>query len=471
MSRLSSFIGNDDRYTNVLAVSIMGIKSLRDALLAIDPGIFVPVRNNARYQHVMIDGNAQLHTAVHRMKGKRLDDWVRVRKIVMQVFRNTLSQATPTVSLTVLLDGVAPVAKLREQRRRRAGCKPTDGSILLTPGTMFMKRISTDLASWLKTLVSPNVAIHVSGIDEPGEGELKMCRYCAGVSHNRRSVCCVSADHDMISIMMANPSMRHCSFVLQRSDGAVYVRFRRIHRFFSHPRDLTILCCLAGNDYLPRIGDTTIQRIFRAYMDLSGSTKHRFMLVDRSRSDGRPHGPSLQRLFRRLSTGRRPPRRSTPRQIQRYLDGLSWCCRQYCLGICEDPWFRTGPAVFPSEMTTGRLYFNPPTRSCYLTTAEAALVVVPPNCCEALLPSIRSWTEPTSPLHRWFVVQTCDDCVRLKQRLSAIGKRHGRNPSADTLKELREANRAMSLHQMQQHVDDRIDFNELLTNVVAAFDE
>ena len=95
----------------------------------------------------------------------------------------------PDSNIFIAFDGVAPVAKLEQQRGRRykswyqntvlhdihQGAKPDPwNTSAITPGTEFMNELNASMKSHFKKTPSSNVNVIVSGSDDPGEGEHKM---------------------------------------------------------------------------------------------------------------------------------------------------------------------------------------------------------------------------------------------------------------------------------------------------------
>lgn len=94
--------------------------------------------------------------------------------------REVVSLACPTTGVYIAIDGVVPMAKMRQQRLRRwkSVMLSTTPSIdawpknSITPGTIFMSKLGTALQS-LSTL-SSSLQWVLSSSDEPGEGEHKI---------------------------------------------------------------------------------------------------------------------------------------------------------------------------------------------------------------------------------------------------------------------------------------------------------
>ena len=113
---------------------------------------------------------------------------------VISYIRMMNNLVKPTKTLYIAVDGVAPMAKIKQQRLRRFRSavqaqeeaeikaqalghayvqEPRWDTTAITPGTQFMKALSAGLRAYAKA--NPNVV--VSPADEPGEGEQKIMEY------------------------------------------------------------------------------------------------------------------------------------------------------------------------------------------------------------------------------------------------------------------------------------------------------
>lgn len=84
-------------------------------------------------------------------------------------------QVAPKMGVFIAIDGVVPMAKMRQQRLRRfksiwSDSKKWDTNAI-TPGTEFMKKLHTSLTKMINKLELPWT---LSSSDEPGEGEHKI---------------------------------------------------------------------------------------------------------------------------------------------------------------------------------------------------------------------------------------------------------------------------------------------------------
>ena len=128
----------------------------------------------------------------------------------------------PTQTLYIAVDGVAPMAKIKQQRMRRFKsaiaaeeearirahakgvpyvAQPRWDSNAITPGTRFMANLATALRAYGKTVGENGRKVVVSPADEPGEGEQKIMDYVrASKPHD---VVVYGLDADLIVLSLA----------------------------------------------------------------------------------------------------------------------------------------------------------------------------------------------------------------------------------------------------------------------------
>lgn len=132
-------------------------------------------------------------------------------KYVVQVWQ--MANQPPEVFLAI--DGVVPMAKIKQQRLRRfksvwlteeekkEGTRENVASWdtnCITPGTSFMKR----LTARLQTLCEKHKHWSVSGADEPGEGEHKVMAKLRAREASQDPVLVYGLDADLILLTMLN---------------------------------------------------------------------------------------------------------------------------------------------------------------------------------------------------------------------------------------------------------------------------
>ena len=134
---------------------------------------------------------------------------------------NYITLIEPTKTIYIAFDGVAPFAKMKQQRTRRYKTSfmskisfgmevPKSGrnSAMITPGTDFMGLLSSRISHHFRhgELKYKVDKIIVSAADQPGEGEHKMFQYIRDNNSKDEIVAVYGLDSDLIML-----SIFHCS--------------------------------------------------------------------------------------------------------------------------------------------------------------------------------------------------------------------------------------------------------------------
>ena len=225
----------------------------------------------------------------------------------------------PTKTLYIAVDGVAPMAKIKQQRLRRfrsavqaeeeakirAEAKgvpynpqPRWDTNAITPGTQFMKALSFALRQFAKTHTSKALTTVVSPADEPGEGEQKIMEYIR--AHTPKDAVIYGLDADLIVLslwanatlgttlslfreeMEFNGSVKTNAvgdekFLYLLTDQLAQALYNKFQKTSSQPRaeflrDFVGMMSLLGNDFVPhgmvlKIKDDGIEALLRTYRD------------------------------------------------------------------------------------------------------------------------------------------------------------------------------------------------------------
>ena len=160
------------------------------------------------FDNLYLDMNGIIHQCSHpddnapspSERDMLLSIFAYIDRIVKQIVR-------PQKVLYIAVDGVAPRAKLNQQRSRRfaaakeasssgGGEEDVDGfdRNCITPGTSFMARIGDKLRGFIRWKIGQDPAwshlkVVYSGANVPGEGEHKIMQY---IRANRETVCFAS---------------------------------------------------------------------------------------------------------------------------------------------------------------------------------------------------------------------------------------------------------------------------------------
>ena len=292
----------------------------------------IPNINGVRFQYLLMDCNSIIYDEFRKMEEIRNDAPYIAKDLENSLIRNVIKKISeyityisPTKLVYIAFDGVAPLAKMEQQRTRRY-----KGSVLsninavvskkvivnkswstsnITPGTDFMKNLTKQIRKSFKGLDKHyNVKqIIVSGTDECGEGEHKMFK-CLRQSKitSEETVAVYGLDSDLIML-----SVFHCKYAknififrekpefgkhlipssANEEDECLFLNIQTFsqaileemhcdkhdsHRLY----DYIFMCFFLGNDFLPHfpslnIRTTGIDTLLTSYRNLIGKYNDR----------------------------------------------------------------------------------------------------------------------------------------------------------------------------------------------------
>jgi len=121
----------------------------------------------------------------------------------------------PTTTVYIAFDGVAPLAKMEQQRTRRykthymsqfgGSGKLKWNTSAITPGTAFMEKLSNKINAHFENQASKSVIVSCS--DQCGEGEHKLFEHCRNECAPTDNVAVYGLDADLIML-----SIFHCKY-------------------------------------------------------------------------------------------------------------------------------------------------------------------------------------------------------------------------------------------------------------------
>eukprot|EP00005_Dracoamoeba_jomungandri_P010120 CAMPEP_0174266432 /NCGR_PEP_ID=MMETSP0439-20130205/30202_1 /TAXON_ID=0 /ORGANISM="Stereomyxa ramosa, Strain Chinc5" /LENGTH=1547 /DNA_ID=CAMNT_0015353391 /DNA_START=52 /DNA_END=4695 /DNA_ORIENTATION=- len=294
----------------------------------IEPG-FLP-----DFDCLYLDMNGIIHNCSHPEWNDNLMNRLSEKEMYLAIFRyidRLFQTIKPKKVFYMAVDGVAPRAKMNQQRQRRfrsaqeaqeemekaleKGMKPPTppfDSNAITPGTKFMAKLSEVLKYFIQRKIKEDsswrgVKIIFSGHEVPGEGEHKIMEYIriqkekSDYDPNTRH-CLYGLDADLIMLALASHDPH---FALLREE----VIFGRRNKKNKHPDapvnfqllyinilreyfdrefamdlpfgydleciidDFIMMCFFVGNDFLPElpyldIADSALDKMFDIYRDL-----------------------------------------------------------------------------------------------------------------------------------------------------------------------------------------------------------
>jgi 5'-3' exonuclease len=148
-------------------------------------------------------------------------------------------QVNPQKGVYVAIDGVVPMAKMRQQRLRRfksswlqengverdttqqvSATQQVWDTNAITPGTKFMER----LRRRMERVAQEHRGWHVSSADEPGEGEHKIMDEWRKMDSNADHYAVYGLDADLIVLSMLNRELRSAWLFREEIDAGVVKR-------------------------------------------------------------------------------------------------------------------------------------------------------------------------------------------------------------------------------------------------------
>lgn len=208
--------------------------------------------NETTFDNLYLDSNSIIYDALRTIPFDEIDDdefEYRLLETICDTIDTYIQEINPLQKVYICFDGVAPVAKLEQQRIRRfrSSFMSQIETILssthstrwdktaITPGTIFMDKLNTKLCDYysnpdlLKRLdCSPSLTITVSTSNEAGEGEHKIFHYIRNHPHKHQKETTViyGLDADLIVLCL-----NHLNY------GKLYL-YRETPEFVKHFSDL-----------------------------------------------------------------------------------------------------------------------------------------------------------------------------------------------------------------------------------------
>ena len=210
----------------------MGIPSYFSYIIKNYPNIIKKKQNCEDFHHLFMDCNSIVYDAYHSIEKKHLKNPIDVSNIetlilnaVVENIKGYIRFISPKHSVFITFDGVAPFAKMSQQKTRRYKSVFLDNSQKLwnttniTPGTVFMNSLSIRIHNEFKNKESDfNVKqINISCSDEPGEGEHKLFQYIRDNDIKRHNVAVYGLDSDLIMLSIFHRQYVNSIFVFREA--------------------------------------------------------------------------------------------------------------------------------------------------------------------------------------------------------------------------------------------------------------
>mgnify|MGYP003345650533 CR=1 FL=1 len=202
----------------------MGIPSYFSYIVKNHSDIIKKINYLKKIDNFYLDSNSIIYDTLRLISNNYKGNDAKFEKILIKEtikkINEYISLISPTKTVIIAFDGVAPVAKLEQQRTRRyksylmdkitksIKSKPekTWDKTAITPGTKFMEKLGKEIKKYYKNSYNNvnNVNIIVSTSDDVGEGEHKIFEYIREnqIFHSKTTTLIYGLDADLIMLCL-----------------------------------------------------------------------------------------------------------------------------------------------------------------------------------------------------------------------------------------------------------------------------
>lgn len=275
--------------------------------------------------NLYLDCNSLIYEAIYETDFSHIkhDDFGYICQLICNKIKKHISIIHPTHNIYIAFDGVAPVAKLEQQRNRRYKSiyqNHMETTLLkkdplihwnttaITPGTPFMQFLNTFVKNAFQdpTIFGTELLL-VSGSDTPGEGEHKIFEYIREFpeQHCDKNTIIYGLDADLIMLSINHLPIAsniylyretphfiqnicdqlepNQTYIIDIPELAKIITLDMNNQRESQTKnriyDYILLCFFLGNDFLPHfpacnIRTGGIHKLMEAYKMTIGCTEH-----------------------------------------------------------------------------------------------------------------------------------------------------------------------------------------------------
>ena len=321
----------------------MGIPAYFSYIIKNYPNILKKFKDGFEVDNLFLDSNSIIYDSMRAIEYSGNDDDYE-RKLINAVCKQIevyIQQIKPKNLLHISFDGVAPVAKLNQQKNRRyksryindyeKSDKKVWDSTAITPGTHFMNKLNLQIKYHFRSAIPFKTnQIIVSGSDEPGEGEHKIFDYIR--EHNElKSMKTVIYGLDADLIMLTINNLHYCEKMYLFRETPDFIRSidksldpnymyvidipefkNQMAYYLNNDRDVKsdvernkiydyiFLCFMLGNDFLPHFPAVNIRTngmdiLMETYRNILGCKNKNII------SDGKIIWKNFRLLIKELS--------------------------------------------------------------------------------------------------------------------------------------------------------------------------
>jgi len=374
-------VGLQYKHISTITIDGMGIPSYFSHIIKNYSYILcsmITVLQKSNIDHVYLDCNSLIYDAYYSIEKREDFPTLSVERLENEIIEQVqdrlevlFGMLNPTKTIFIAFDGVAPYAKMKQQKSRRfkshffSTIHDKNSSIKwstahITPGTEFMKKLSKSIKQSFEHQEQKfNVEkMIVSTSHDPGEGEHKMFQYIRSQKNTENDTAAVyGLDSDLIMLsvfhckqfrnfyvfreatefvktalpvdLFANlnstndPSIPYFMDILVLS-SSILREMSCLHSEERRIYDYVFLCFFLGNDFLPgfsslNIRTVGIETLMTSYRNILGKVPGMFLLTDELEIDCK----NLKKFLKSLAENERG-RMIDEYQLRKKWDYVKW---------------------------------------------------------------------------------------------------------------------------------------------------
>lgn len=229
------------------------------------------VKTNTHFEHLYMDCNSVIYDAFHEIVKYNPDpSYDDIIDKTIQGIQSIIQVISPSKTVFIAFDGVAPFAKMKQQKTRRfrsifetKSVEPTKfNTTMITPGTKFMQKLTVRIREIIPNIhqvakqpdkyyegssatscdrSSLNIVINglnptyiITASDEPGEGEHKMMQHMRDHPNSKDTVAIYGLDSDLIMLAIYHLHLFKNLYVFREAQEFFK---SRIPITFQHPNE------------------------------------------------------------------------------------------------------------------------------------------------------------------------------------------------------------------------------------------
>ena len=300
---------------------------------------------NVTYDNLYIDLNYILHNVCYLSKDKndlleRFKDYL----------RGIIVRFNPKKRLILVGDGVAPLAKMILQRKRRIAKNNDEEnlSLNLTTGTQFMMELESSLYGFIQYIKEKYKIEVLTYITDTDEGEIKIRKHLDRIHEScpNDTHIVYSGDSDMILILFTCANISNIYLALDKNNiihlGKLYdIHIEKYGNIVNAKNDFVFINLMLGNDYIPKIAYVKINTLWDSYKIVSKNRNSGLVSYSNNTVSIDPifihdllYITSKQILPHFLKRFKLSDIKN--KLYSNYIEGINWCFSMYVNGKCSD---------------------------------------------------------------------------------------------------------------------------------------